>query len=652
MGEFDRYLDLYLAEAQEHLETLNRGLLALESGGGGEALDAAFRAAHTVKGMSAMMGHDAVAAVAHRLEDRLDQVRSGQVEVDPGLIDELLAGVDALARAIDEAVAGGGDGEGGGEEGAPDADAPLDDGREALRIPEGTELVVRVLLASDAPLKSARAHIVTRSAAAVCRVLGTWPETIDEDFGGELWLFVAPGADPAALSEAIRAGGEVAMVEVRSVDEVVDGGADPGHEDGVHAGGAEPAPAARADEQAGPRTPAPSAAGDAGGDRGGAGDRRGGASHVRVAREHLIDLADGMGDLAILARQLERAADSVPVGLKSTIEQIGRRVRELQTTVLGMRMVPAGAVFDRLPRVVRDTARSLGKEVDFRLEGRDIELDREILEELVDVVIHILRNAIDHGIEARDRRIAAGKPPRGQLVLRIIRERSSILLEVEDDGRGVDRAKVHARGRALGLAVPATPEELTDEDVLRLLSQPGFTTADQVSTVSGRGVGMDIVVTRIRSLGGGVSLRSVDGRGTTFLLRMPITLALVQALRVRVGEEDYVVPITHVTEALDLTQVRITRKAEREYVRHRGRQLPIVRMRRVLGTPAAGEESAAFVTELGDRRAALAVDRLVGREQIIVKSFDAAVGALKIFSGAALLSDGRPALVLDPISVL
>lgn len=651
MGEFDRYLDLYLAEAQEHLATLNRGLLELEAGGGGEALDSAFRAAHTVKGMAAMMGHDAVAAVAHRLEDRLDQVRSGRAEVDPELIDELLAGVDELARAIDESVTGGGDGGADAEDGAAGEEAPREESAEALRIPQGTELVVRVLLAADAPLKSARAHIVSRSAAAVCRVLGTWPETIADDFAGELWLFVAEGADPEAVSAAIRAGGEVALVEIRSIDEVVAGGAGDGPGDDAPAMEGPATARAAEEEGAGPRAPAPGD-GEARGGGAAAGELRAGASHVRVAREHLIDLADGMGDLAILARQLEQAADSAPVGLRSTIEQIGRRVRELQTTVLGMRMVPAGAVFDRLPRVVRDTARSLGKEVDFRLEGRDIELDREILEELLDAVIHILRNAIDHGIESRDQRIAAGKPPRGQLVLRVIRERSSILLEVEDDGRGVDRPKVHARGRALGLAVPDSPEELTDEDVLRLLSQPGFSTAHQVSTVSGRGVGMDIVVTRIRSLGGGVSLRTVDGRGTTFLLRMPITLALVQALRIRVGEEDYAVPITHVTEALDLDQVRITQKGQREFIRHRGRQLPVVRMRQVLGTPSDGEESAAIVTELGDRRAALAVDQLVGREPIIVKSFDAAVGALKIFSGAALLSDGRPALVLDPISVL
>jgi len=648
MGEFDRYLDLYLAEAQEHLATLNQGLLELESGGGGESLDAAFRAAHTVKGMAAMMGHDTVAAVAHRLEDRLDQVRAGRVEVSPALIDELLAGVDELARAIDLAVSGG---DGGGVEAAEDAGPSPAAGAEIgedLRIPEETELVVRVLLASDAPLKSARAHIVCRSASSACRILGTWPETIGEDFGGELWLFVADAADHGRLADAIRAGGEVALVEIRPVDEVVGAGAAAREGGPVEQPDVDVAGKAEAAGATGPRDGRP---GD-GRAAGAAAELRASATQVRVAREHLIDLADGMGDLAILARQLEKAADSASPTLRSIVEQIGRRVRELQGIVLGMRMEPAGAVFDRLPRVVRDTARSLGKEVDFRLEGRDIELDREILEELVDVLIHILRNAIDHGIEPREKRLAAGKPARGQLVLRVIRERSSILLEVEDDGRGVDRAKVHARARALGLVVPPTPEEMTDEDILRLLSQPGFSTADQVSTVSGRGVGMDIVVTRIRALGGGVSLRTEEGRGTTFQLRMPITLALVQALRVRVGDEDYVVPITHVTEALDLSQARITRKADREYIRHRGRQLPVVRMRRVLGTRAAGEETAAIVTELGDRRAALAVDLLAGREQIIVKSFDAAVGTLKIFSGAALLSDGRPALVLDPISVL
>ncbi|HEX6939409.1 MAG TPA: chemotaxis protein CheA [Longimicrobiales bacterium] len=644
MGRFDQYLDLYLAEAQEHLGTLNRGLLELESGGGGEALDAAFRSAHTIKGMAAMMGHEAVAAIAHRLEDRLDHIRSGRVEVDPALIDELLAAADELARGIDAAVAGGA-GLDDAESAAPAAAGARGEARPTeLQVPDGAELAVRVVLAENCPLKAARAHIVCRSAAAVSPIAGTWPEEFGEDFDGEMWLFVPPGADAARLEAAVRAGGEVALVEVMPVEALA---APPAGGDAAEEGAG-----AAAEEAAGGAEGAAPADGAERGVEPSAGLRRTGARHVRVARRQLIDLADGMGDLAILMRRLEEASGRADAALKGVVESMGRRVRELQDIVLGMRMVPAGVVFDRLPRVVRDTARSLGKEVDFRLEGREIELDREILEELVDALVQILRNAIDHGLEDRQARLAAGKPPRGQLVLRVIRERSSILIEVEDDGRGVDRAKVVARARALGLPTPESPEELGDEDALRLLSQPGFSTAEQVSSVSGRGVGMDVVVNRIRALGGGVSLRTVDGKGATFRLRLPITLALVQALRVRVGADDYAVPITHVTEALDLGRERVVRRGDQEYVRRHGRQLPIVRLRQVFGTPEEGPETAAIVTELGDRRAALVVDSLVGREQIIVKSFDAAVGALNIFSGAALLSDGRPALVLDPISVI
>ena len=628
MSEFDQYLDLYLAEAQEHLDTLNRGILDLESGGGGGSLDEAFRAAHTIKGMSAMMGHDAVAAVAHRLEDRLDEVRAGRVEVDPELIDELLAGADALARAIDEAATGGGDADDDASEtAAADSDLAPATAVPDVEAPEGTDWVVGVVLSDDCQLKAARAVLIARSVARVCSVLATQPIAFDDAFDGEMRLFIDGIVDPVELEETIRAAGEVEVVEVRAVGESA---ATAGAGDSGRPGSA---PEAERQRSAGVEGVT-------------------GAHHVRVDRRQLIDLADGMGDLGILVGRLERLAADAPVTLRDVVEDVGRRVRELQSTIMALRMVPAGLVFDRLPRVVRDTARSLGKEVDFRLEGRDIELDREILEELVDPLVHLLRNAIDHGLEDREARIAAGKPPRGRLELRVTREQSSVLIEVADDGRGVARDKVLERSRTLGLITPDRPQDLSDEDVLRLLSQPGFSTAEGVSSVSGRGVGMDAVVTRIRTLGGGVSLRSVDGKGSTFSLRLPITLALIQALRVRVGEEDYAIPLTHVREALDLEKERVVRRGEREVVRYRGKDVELVRLRSVLGSAAEGSETEAVVTELADRRAALAVDRLVGREPIVVKGFDAAVGTLKVFSGAALLADGRPALVLDPISLI
>ncbi|MGQ0562648.1 MAG: chemotaxis protein CheA, partial [Gemmatimonadota bacterium] len=320
-------------------------------------------------------------------------------------------------------------------------------------------------------------------------------------------------------------------------------------------------------------------------------------------------------------------------------------------TVLAMRMVPVGDVFDRYPRMVRDAARALGKEIDFQIEGREIEIDRAILEEIVDPLVHLLRNAIDHGIEPPAERYGAGKDEKATLVLRAWRERSSVRIQVEEDGRGVNAKKVLGKARALGLPVPET-NDVTNEDLLRILAHPGFSTAEQVTDVSGRGVGMDAVVSRIRALGGAIDLQTRPGEGTTFTLRLPITLAIAQALRVRVGEEDYAIPLTHVAEALELDSLRIDRHKGREVVRLREEVLPLIRLRTVLKSPSTGTESAAVIAELGERRTALAVDRLVGREQILVKQFDGAVGTLPIFSGVTLLADGRPALVLDPISVI
>jgi len=609
--QLDRYLGLYLSETQDRLRALNRSLLELETGGGDAALDEAFRAAHTLKGMAAAMGFQAVAEVAHALEDRLDEIRAGRLAVSRAVIDELLARADRLERENEVAIAGGPEGGAAAGSGAAPGAAPAagvapDIGRE--RVPEGTALIVRVALDEGSPLKAARAMIVCRNAGGVATVLGTLPAEFGDDFDGHLTLYVGAGADREALAGAIRAAGEVAAV----------------------------------------RFEAPGATRRGGVARGTGG--RTGWQRVRIDQRHLIDLADGIGDLAILCGRLEAVAATIASEpLDDVVDRIRRRVRELEQSILAARMVPVGEVFDRFPRVVRDAARGLGKEVDFVMEGREIELDREILEELADPLIHLLRNAIDHGLERPAEREAAGKAPAGRLVLRAARERSSILIEVSDDGRGVARGKVLGRARELGLV--GEGEGLDDDALLRLLSQPGLSTAERVTDLSGRGVGLDVVVNRIRALGGAIALHTEEGRGTTFSLRLPTTLALMQALRIRVGGEDYAIPLTHIAEAVVLESEVVEVVDGREQLRLRGDALPLVRLGEVLGAEGA-MESAAVVAEVADRRAALAVDELVGREQIVVKPFDAAVGALPIFSGATILADGRPALVLDPISVL
>ncbi|MEX0907775.1 MAG: chemotaxis protein CheW, partial [Gemmatimonadota bacterium] len=288
----------------------------------------------------------------------------------------------------------------------------------------------------------------------------------------------------------------------------------------------------------------------------------------------------------------------------------------------------------------------------FVVEGDDVELDRAILEEIGEPLVHLLRNSVDHGIETPEQRVAAGKTAKGRIRVWAERERSSVRIVVEDDGRGVAAEKVVARARAAGLLEPEASGDVTDEELFRLLSHAGLSTAEQVSDVSGRGVGMDVVVSRIRALGGAIEMRTWPGSGTAFHIRLPITLALALALRVRIGDEEYAIPLTHVSEAVEL-QPHAFLLDGREMLQLRDEQMPLVRMRRRLRVPPdGGTEQAAVIAEMGDRRAALAVDELIGREQILVKTFDPVAGMLPYFSGATMLADGRPALVLDPLSVI
>lgn len=606
--DLDRLADLYLAESQEHLRLLGRSLLELEAGGGAASLDQAFRSAHTLKGMAATMGHRSAAQLAHELEDVLAQLREGRLAVAPALVDELLGRADSLEREI-AAGAPGDAAAGVAEDAALSPAAPAS----AAEPPPGTVLVVAVRLAPDAALPAARALVVRRSVERVAVVLGSEPAEIGVEFRGDLRLFIGAaedGAQPdaAAVVAAVRSAGDVESVEVRGVGD---------------AAAPQPAPQRR-------------------------------LRHVRVDQDRLDELAEAIGELAVLRNRMEElAAAEASRSLAELIERAGGLVESLRDTALAMRMVPVGDIFDRFPRMVRDAARALGKEVAFRIEGREIELDRVVLDAVSDPVLHLLRNALDHGIEAPAEREAAGKPRAGRLALRAVRERSSVRVVVEDDGAGIDPERVSARARELGLvgAEAAAPEG--GAELLRLLSRPGFSTAREVTELSGRGVGLDAVLDRVRSLGGSVELRSTPGHGTSIALRLPMTLAVAPALRVRVAGEEYAIPMTHVAEAIELDRAEVARVRGEEVLRLRGEVVPLVRVRRLLGDAAAGDaETAAVVVHAGERKRALAVDELVAREAVVVKGFEAPVGMLPLFSGATVRADGRPALVLDPMNVL
>ncbi len=620
--DLNRYLELYLSESQDSLRLLGQGLLALESGGDPRvAVEEAFRAAHTIKGMSATMGFRTVTDICHQLEDRLDDVRAGRLLPSREVVDELLARADALECAIQKAVATP---LGGAEAAERSQRVPVD--LESLSANAG-RLSARVRLAADSPMKAARAMLIVLALKRKQAITGSEPAEFGDTFDGELLLKLCADVALAALERALYEQPDVDAVTIER--------------DGVVA-------PPRTYEVQSARSAKPTRL-------------------VRVDQARLDHVASGISELTVLQSRLAELA-GVSGPLEGLVYRLNLLVRDLQDAVLSMRMVPVGDVFDRFPRVVRDAARATGKDVDLRIEGRDIELDRSILDEIVDPLMHLLRNAVDHGLEGPIGRIEADKPPKGLIVLRAIRERSSVRIELEDDGRGVDVARVVEKALQAGAVVEAKPDAMSGDELLRILSRPGFSTADQITEVSGRGVGLDVVVTRVRALGGAIDLATRAGQGSTFTIRLPITLAVAQALHVRVAGEDYVIPLTHVSEALLLQAGRETsgRGAEwprgttgtvrkrrgREMVRVREDYMPLVRMRRVLGVKAAGQETAAVVAEAGKRRSALAVDELVGREQILVKGFDGAVGTLPIFSGVTLLADGRPALVLDPLSVV
>jgi two-component system, chemotaxis family, sensor kinase CheA len=365
------------------------------------------------------------------------------------------------------------------------------------------------------------------------------------------------------------------------------------------------------------------------------GEEGGDGRRISVSAARIDDLADRAAELTVLHA---RAASVPPDEFEA--RHLSRLVAELQRGVQALRMAPLSEAFERLPRAVRDAARQLEREADLELHGGEVEIDRPILDALGDPLLHLVRNAVAHGIEAPAARRARGKRARGRVTVSALAERGSVLLTVADDGAGIDRAAIAARpGREE--AAPADD----DDALLRLLSRPGFSTAQEVTGVAGRGVGLDMVVTRVRAVGGAIELRTVPGEGTTFSIRLPLTLSTAQALLVRIGTEEYAIPVTHIIGAVEVP-------AAAEFVRLHERSIRLIRLREVLRVPEAGVETAAVVAELGDRRAALAVDEIVGTEQIVVRPFAATRDSLPVFSSVTVRADGRPTLVLDPLSVL
>jgi two-component system chemotaxis sensor kinase CheA len=642
-----RYAELFLTESQDNLSAINHALLELErSPAAREPVGALFRAVHTVKGMSATMGYTVVAELSHELETLLDLVRRGERQVTSALMDTLFAAADTLEQAIELSVAGREDeleatatisalrGAATPSAALPPAGAAARKRKKTRRAARSTTaapppVTVVITQEPNTPMPGVRAYLALERAKTLGTILGTDPavEEFDGDgFTGCLTIHLDTVATDADIERVIRSAGSVAQVQIARAG-VLSSASAPAAPNGNGVTGAS---AGRASELVAARQ----------------------HRHIRIDLHRLDTLMNLIGELVITRGRLQQLAASISEpALTEAVTQASRLVADLQDGIMTSRMVPVWQVFDRFPRVVRDAARALGKQVDFVVEGQEIELDRSLLDEIGDPIVHLLRNAIDHGLETPDERIAAGKSPTGRLMLVAARDRSAVVIRVTDDGKGIDRDRVLARAHEMGL-VESGRTELTDDELVRLIARPGFSTAKRVTDISGRGVGIDAVHARVRSLGGTVDMRSAKGHGTSVTVRLPVTLAIVRALLARVGDETYAIPMTHVNETVHLEPNTLRHVKGREVLVLRNDVLPLLHLRDVVRLPRRdGGGGQVVVLEVADRRAGMVVDELTGQQEIVIKPFDAVKDGLSVFSGATILGDGVPALILDVSSL-
>jgi len=624
--QLERLLPVFLSEADEHLQQLEQGLLTLERRGPDpELVGALFRSAHTLKGSAGALGFGRIAQLTHAMEEALEALRAGRPA--DGLADLLLECVDAL-RALRHEVADGGERTEVAEllrrleeweQGRAEALHPAD---------------VWVRLREDCPMRAARALALLRLLREHAQVEEVAPpeEAIARGNLGLEFTARVRAREPESLQELLT-GPDVEAVRVMPAAESRD-------ERWLDLG-----PQARGKLPDDPEL-----------------TRRASLRTVRVDVERLDRLMNLVGELVVdrirfqqIAQRLREArlVDGVAEELAEATTHLGRVASDLQAEVLKARMLPIEHLFSRFPRYVRDLAQRAGKRVEVVLEGQDTELDRSVIEQVGGPLMHLVRNAVDHGIEPPEERERAGKPAAGRLCLAAFQEEEGIVVVVEDDGRGIDTDRVRQKAVALGILSPEAAGRLSEEEAVELIFHPGLSTAQAVTEVSGRGVGMDAVRAGVQALGGSVEVETRRGQGTRFLLRLPLTLAIVRALLVSCGGERYALPLAGVQEIVEVPAGRVHRVGPHRTTLLRGAVLPLVSVHEALEIPVPeGTDRLLCVVTGGRRRVGLWVDRVLGEGEVVVKPLGPYLGQVPGVSGATILGDGRVALILEPSALV
>ena len=651
--EMEEYKQEFIQEAREYIDIMNQNFIKVEKGEL-DAINEIFRMAHTIKGMAGFMGYKNLEELCHKLESAMGKVRDGQIEVTEELIDVMLKAVDAIEEMVDRIE----------EEDNDNVDVehvlqPLTEFIEAEKgesvkadkpevKPEGANLRVDVYIAEDCVMKSVRAALVVETLSEVGEVVGVIPDEDEmekDSFDGHFVVYLkAP--DASAVENAISNVAEIDRFEIAPVETTSEkAGEQTGYEEAEIKAEEEKAEGGeeREDEKAESKI-------DKKEER-----RERKLESIRVNISQLDTIMNLVGELVIgKGRLLQIAADYDIPELKEAVAIMDKSITSLQDEIMQIRMVKVERVFNKFPRMVRDLARKLGKKVEFTMEGLETELDRTVLDEISDPLVHLVRNAVDHGIETPEERKAAGKDETGRIKLAAWREKNNIIIELEDDGRGIDVEKIKQKAIEKGIVSQAEADSMSEDELKMLIFSPGFSTKDKATEVSGRGVGMDVVKTTVERLGGSVRIFSEKGKGTRIRIHLPPTVAIVKSLLVKVADETYAIPITSVVEALYVGEDNWKVIHGNPFIIVRGKLIPAFKLRELfnIGNGGKPEREVGIIVEKEGERYALIADTIAEQQEIVIKPLTGYLAKIKGFSGVTILGDGRVVPILDISSLL
>ena len=645
MSEFEAYRGLFVAESRENHENLVKNLLLLELGSYQEAIDEIFRSIHTLKGASASMGFSRMEHLCHTMEDVFSLIRSGTADISPELVNLLLACSDLIEQMLDDI-------ESGGDSSSTNPDADVNalrqwieqrgvtpkEKREVMEIPtqaeqppgippvvEGEnrqEYDMQIIVAGECTMKDVRAMLALGNLKALGTILSVNPplEAIDEGkFDGTLQLLIASDAGEEALKTA-ASGTDIAEVEIR--------------------------PAEKQEIPTPDEVPDSIKTADADKNQPSSSDKSREIKNLRVNIRQLDHIMNLVEDLVINRGRLKQIAEQHKIKeMDEAITMVDRSVSELQNLMMNIRMIPLNHIFNRLPRVVRDVARYDGKEVDFVIEGGETELDRSVMDGLNDPLLHLIRNAVNHGIESPDAREKSGKPRKGNVRLSAHRDRDNVIIELIDDGAGINVDKVKAKAIEKGLITQEVADTFTKEQVIEQLFQPGFSTADKISDISGRGVGLDVVKRSIEALKGTIRVETTPGKGSRFELLLPPTMAIVDVMIVRINGKRFGIPISSIVEVANFRRDAIHHIGKGEAILLRNEVLQILWLNELVGVSNSCE--ILIVVQYQKRKCCIPVDVVEGKQEVVVKPLSSFIGNMRGVSGVTILGDGGVVPVLD-----